>query len=215
MEGPTGTPYEKRYFHVKLAISTDFPDSPPRGVFATKIYHPNVDMSSGAICVNTLKKDWSSSMTLSHVFTVIRCLLIIPFPESSLNDEAGKLFMESYDEYARRAKLMAGVHARNLPYNYGDLEAPTSPISPCKSSKENDNESMTFAATNGKAAPVLTSILKQSNTAGPNSTLDIIDSDKVSVKSPTVLSAKETNTISIEKSVVAEKKNSKKSLKRL
>jgi ubiquitin-conjugating enzyme E2 S len=42
---------------------------------------------------------------------VIRCLLIVPFPESSLNDEAGKLFMESYDEYFRRAKLMTSVHA--------------------------------------------------------------------------------------------------------
>lgn len=34
----------------------------------------------------------------------------MPFPESSLNDEAGKNFMESYDEYARRAKLLADVH---------------------------------------------------------------------------------------------------------
>ncbi len=42
---------------------------------------------------------------------MIRCLLIVPFPESSLNDEAGKLFMESYDEYFRRAKLMTSVHA--------------------------------------------------------------------------------------------------------
>lgn len=34
----------------------------------------------------------------------------MPFPESSLNDEAGKNFMDSYEEYARRAKLLAGVH---------------------------------------------------------------------------------------------------------
>ena len=46
-----------------------------------------------------------------HVLQVIRCLLIVPFPESSLNDEAGKLFMDSYEEYSRRAKLMTGVHA--------------------------------------------------------------------------------------------------------
>jgi ubiquitin-conjugating enzyme E2 S len=38
-------------------------------------------------------------------------LLIVPFPESSLNDEAGKLFMESYDEFARRARIMTQVHA--------------------------------------------------------------------------------------------------------
>lgn len=69
-------------------------------------------MSTGAICVNTLKKDWTSATTFSHVLSVIRCLLIVPFPESSLNDEAGKLFMESYDEYSKRAHLMADVHGR-------------------------------------------------------------------------------------------------------
>lgn len=41
----------------------------------------------------------------------MRCLLIEPNPESALNDEAGKLFMESYDEFADRARLMTGVHA--------------------------------------------------------------------------------------------------------
>ena len=49
---------------------------------------------------------------VSHTHTqVIRCLLIVPFPESSLNDEAGKQFMESYDDYAKRARLMTSVHA--------------------------------------------------------------------------------------------------------
>ena len=42
---------------------------------------------------------------------MIRCLLIVPFPESSLNDEAGKLFMESYEEFFRRARIMTQVHA--------------------------------------------------------------------------------------------------------
>lgn len=69
-------------------------------------------MSTGAICVNTLKKDWTSETSFSHVLSVIRCLMIVPFPESSLNDEAGKLFMDSYDEYAKRARLMADIHGR-------------------------------------------------------------------------------------------------------
>lgn len=72
-------------------------------------------MTTGAICVNTLKKDWTPETSFSHVLSVIRCLLIVPFPESSLNDEAGKLFMESYDEYAKRAKLMADIHGRTKP----------------------------------------------------------------------------------------------------
>ena len=110
-QGPVGTPYEGHFFELKLVLSSDFPNSPPRGFFLTRIYHPNV-ASNGDICVNTLKKDWTVQTTISHVLSVIRCLLIVPFPESSLNDEAGKLFMESYEEYSRRAKLMAGIHAR-------------------------------------------------------------------------------------------------------
>lgn len=114
LEGPQGTPYEGKFFVLKLVFSQDFPASPPRGFFFTKIYHPNVDMSTGAICVNTLKKDWTAETTMSHVLAVIRCLLIVPFPESSLNDEAGKLFMESYEEYSKRARLMADVHGRSV-----------------------------------------------------------------------------------------------------
>jgi ubiquitin-conjugating enzyme E2 S len=112
VKGPTGTPYENKFFLLKLVFSSDFPAVPPRGFFLTKIYHPNVDNATGAICVNTLKKDWNATTALSHVLAVIRCLLIVPFPESSLNDEAGKLFMESYEEYSKRARLMADVHGR-------------------------------------------------------------------------------------------------------
>jgi len=108
--GPEGTPFHRGRFRMKLILSHDYPNTPPRGYFLTKIYHPNVS-SNGDICVNTLKKDWNPTTTLKHVLQVIRCLLIVPFPESSLNDEAGKLFMDSYDEFARRARLMTHVHA--------------------------------------------------------------------------------------------------------
>ena len=99
---------------MKLVLGEDYPSAPPRGYFLTKIYHPNVS-PTGDICVNTLKKDWKPETTLKHVLQVIRCLLIVPFPESSLNDEAGKLFMESYDEFARRARIMTEVHAVERP----------------------------------------------------------------------------------------------------
>jgi 5,10-methylene-tetrahydrofolate dehydrogenase/methenyl tetrahydrofolate cyclohydrolase len=37
--------------------------------------------------------------------------LIVPFPESSLNDEAGKMFMENYDQYAKAARVYCNVYA--------------------------------------------------------------------------------------------------------
>jgi len=56
VEGPAGTPYAGGHFRVKLSMPKDFPHSPPRGYFLTRIFHPNVAPTSGEICVNTLKK---------------------------------------------------------------------------------------------------------------------------------------------------------------
>ena len=42
---------------------------------------------------------------------VIRCLLIEPFPESALNEDAGKALLEDYAEYCKYAKLMTELHA--------------------------------------------------------------------------------------------------------
>ncbi|XP_071693494.1 ubiquitin-conjugating enzyme E2 22-like [Rutidosis leptorrhynchoides] len=110
IEGPAGTPYENGVFRMKLILSRDFPHSPPKGYFLTKIFHPNI-ATNGEICVNTLKRDWNPSLGLRHVLIVVRCLLIEPFPESALNEQAGKMLLENYEEYARHARLYTGIHA--------------------------------------------------------------------------------------------------------
>ncbi|KAI5671812.1 hypothetical protein M9H77_12176 [Catharanthus roseus] len=110
IDGPAGTPYENGVFRMKLILSRDFPHSPPKGYFLTKIFHPNI-ATTGEICVNALKKDWNPSLGLRHVLMVIRCLLIEPFPESALNEQAGKMLLENYDEYARHARIYTGIHA--------------------------------------------------------------------------------------------------------
>jgi len=112
IEGPADTPYFGGRFRVKLSIGKDFPASPPLGFFLTKIFHPNVS-SRGEICVNTLKKDWKSDLGLKHVLLTIKCLLIVPNPESALNEEAGKLLLERYDDYCARAKLYTEIHAKS------------------------------------------------------------------------------------------------------
>ncbi|KDP31735.1 hypothetical protein JCGZ_14892 [Jatropha curcas] len=114
IEGPAGTPYENGVFRMKLILSRDFPHSPPKGYFLTKIFHPNI-ATNGEICVNTLKKDWNPSLGLRHVLIVVRCLLIEPFPESALNEQAGKMLLENYEEYARHARLYTGIHAKPKP----------------------------------------------------------------------------------------------------
>ena len=44
-------------------------------------------------------------------FQTVKCLLIVPNPASALNEEAGKLLLEHYDDYSRQAKMMTEIHA--------------------------------------------------------------------------------------------------------
>lgn len=86
--------------------------------------------SNGEICVNTLKKDWKSDLGIKHIllvrakfiypsqnsqtltFQTIKCLLIVPNPDSALNEEAGKLLLEQYKDYYQRAKMFTEIHAQ-------------------------------------------------------------------------------------------------------
>jgi len=43
----------------------------------------------------------------------IKCLLIVPNPESALNEEAGKLLLERYEDFVKHAKMHTGIHAVN------------------------------------------------------------------------------------------------------
>ncbi|KAL9541630.1 hypothetical protein MBANPS3_009009 [Mucor bainieri] len=150
IRGPDGTPYEGGYFKVKLLMDESFPDTPPKGYFLTKIFHPNVS-EKGEICVNTLKKDWKSELGIEHVLLTIKCLLIVPNPESALNEEAGKLLLEHYEDYAKRAKLYTSIQATSGKNEYMALTqdqsssvlkplSNTSPLSPITSSKKRPQE---------------------------------------------------------------------------
>jgi ubiquitin-conjugating enzyme E2 S len=44
----------------------------------------------------------------------VRCLLIEPFPESALNEQAGKMLLENYEEYARLARSTFNSVVSNL-----------------------------------------------------------------------------------------------------
>lgn len=52
--GPPSSPYEGGHFKLELFCPEEYPMSPPKVRFTTKIYHPNVDRL-GRICLDILK----------------------------------------------------------------------------------------------------------------------------------------------------------------
>lgn len=119
MTGPQGTPYAQGLWKLCLKIPEDYPKSPPKAAFRTRIWHPNVEENTGNVCVDTLKRDWDSRLTLRDILITISCLLIHPNPDSALNSAAGHLLQDDYDSFARQAKLMTSIHAR-IPPNLKD-----------------------------------------------------------------------------------------------
>ncbi|KAI4661122.1 uncharacterized protein J4E79_004932 [Alternaria viburni] len=111
LAGPVGTPYAAGVWRLHLDIPLTYPTAPPTAQFRTRLWHPNIDEATGAVCVETLKRDWSSTLKLRDVLVTISCLLIQPNPASALNEAAGKLATEDWDGYCRRARLMTDIHA--------------------------------------------------------------------------------------------------------
>lgn len=88
IEGPIQSPYAGGLFHLELFCSEDYPMSPPRVRFTTRIFHPNIDRL-GRICLDILKDKWSPALQIRTVLLSIQALMGAPNPDDPLaNDVA-------------------------------------------------------------------------------------------------------------------------------
>lgn len=89
--GPKDTPFEEGKFHLDVRIPQEYPLRPPEFRFRTKIFHPNVLWSTGEICLDILKSEWTPVWNLESVCTALLMLLQEPNAESPLNCDAGNV----------------------------------------------------------------------------------------------------------------------------
>jgi ubiquitin-conjugating enzyme E2 N len=82
--GPKGSPYENGTFLLELFLGEDYPMTPPKVHFLSKIYHPNVDRV-GRICLDILKDKWSPALQIDKVCLSIQLLLQNPNPDDPLD----------------------------------------------------------------------------------------------------------------------------------
>jgi ubiquitin-protein ligase len=85
MTGPAGSPYAGGIFFLDITFPQDYPFKPPKVVYRTRIYHCNIN-SSGQICLDILKDNWSPALTISKVLLSICSLLTDANPRELLTD---------------------------------------------------------------------------------------------------------------------------------
>ena len=83
VDGPKDTPYEDGRFFLDINIPENYPFSPPKITFKSRIYHCNVS-KSGEICLDILKDQWSAALTISKCISSISLLLSQPNPDDPL-----------------------------------------------------------------------------------------------------------------------------------
>jgi ubiquitin-protein ligase len=76
-------------FNLELFLPDDYPMTPPRIRFLTRIYHPNIDRL-GRICLDVLKNNWSPALQIRTILLSIQALLGAPNPEDPLNEAVAK-----------------------------------------------------------------------------------------------------------------------------
>lgn len=91
IDGPPDTPYEGGTYYVLLRMPESYPIAPPKAAFLTHVFHPNVNFTTGEICLDILKSKWSPAWTLSSVCRAVSSLLSSPDADSPLNCDAGNL----------------------------------------------------------------------------------------------------------------------------
>jgi len=108
--GPTDTPYAGGMFNLEIHFPTDYPFKPPKIVFTTKIYHPNIS-TNGSICLDILKEQWSPALTVSKVLLSICSLLSDPNPKDPLMPEIADEYIHNRASYESNAKLWTSKYA--------------------------------------------------------------------------------------------------------
>jgi len=104
-------PYKDGEFELELYLTSDYPNKPPKVIFKTPIFHPNID-DLGRICLDILKDQWSPALQVKSIILSILALISNPNPDDPLNNAAADLWKKDKIEAYKRAQEYTNKYAK-------------------------------------------------------------------------------------------------------
>ena len=113
--GPEATPFEDGVFLARLSFPRDYPLSPPKMRFTSKIFHPNI-YPDGRVCISILHapgddplgyessaERWSPVQSVEKVLLSVMSMLAEPNIESPANVDAAKMYRDDKEAFKKQA----------------------------------------------------------------------------------------------------------------
>ncbi|KIW09358.1 ubiquitin-conjugating enzyme E2 13 [Verruconis gallopava] len=111
VDGPSQSPYEGGCFKLELFLPDDYPMTPPKVRFLTKIYHPNIDRL-GRICLDVLKSNWSPALQIRTILLSIQALLGAPNPDDPLANDVAQHWKQDQNAAIAKAREWTQQYAK-------------------------------------------------------------------------------------------------------
>ena len=105
-------PYQNGVWKIHVELPDQYPYKSPSIGFRNKIYHPNIDETSGTVCLDVINQTWSPMYDMLNIFeTFLPQLLRYPNPTDPLNGEAAALMMRDPALYEAKVREYAKKYA--------------------------------------------------------------------------------------------------------
>lgn len=113
--GPTDTAYTGGTWKIRVELPDQYPIKSPSIGFINKIYHPNIDETSGSVCLDVINQTWSPMFGLLNIFeNFLPHLLRYANPSDPLNTEASNLMTKDESKYNDTVKRYVQQYAKNI-----------------------------------------------------------------------------------------------------
>ncbi|XP_011181565.1 ubiquitin-conjugating enzyme E2-18 kDa [Zeugodacus cucurbitae] len=101
---PDNAPYNKGAFRIEINFPAEYPFKPPKIIFKTKIYHPNID-EKGQVCLPIIStENWKPATRTDQVVQALIALINDPEPEHPLRADLAEEYLRDRKRFIKNAE---------------------------------------------------------------------------------------------------------------